>query len=211
MLPGKADIRGPGGRWAPGGGDGPSEGGASLDQERRIAAVEARLGALETTLSTLFAKNVGLVADTAGGLEEQASATLWFDAAFEHPAFYANEVRGDGLNYHWMGRDDTAVLTLPITRRRPRRVDVYIAISINEKTLNAFQVSCDGRTPASYDETKRVDGMIVKSATFDAVGGPAGAAYSDVKLSIGAKVDLTPQGDARTLAVGLNRIVVTEL
>ena len=77
--------------------------------------------------------------------------------------------------------------------------------------MNAFQVSCDGRTPASYDETKRVDGMIVKSATFDAVGGPAGAAYSDVKLSIGAKVDLTPQGDARTLAVGLHKIVVTEL
>ena len=182
-----------------------------MDSERRIASVEARLGALESTLSTLFAKNVSLVADPPGAVEEQSSATLWFDAGFEHPAFYSNEVRGDGLNYHWMGREDTAVLTLPVTRRRPRRVDVHIAIWINEKTLNAFTIACDGRAPASYDETKREGGMIVKSATFDALSGPAGGAYSNVKLQLGAKVDLTPQGDARTLAVGLHKIVVTEL
>ncbi|WP_226583518.1 hypothetical protein [Acuticoccus sediminis] len=181
-----------------------------LDSERRIGAVEQRLGALESTLSTLFAKNIGLVAQEPGAVAEQTSATLWLDAGFEHPAFYSHEVRGDGLGYHWMGREDGAVLTLPVTRRHPRRVEVYIAIFINEKTLNSFTISCDGRAPASYDEVKR-DGMIVKSATYDAVSGPAGSAYTDVKLSIGAKVDLTPQGDSRTLAVGLHKIVVTEL
>ena len=53
--------------------------------------------------------------------------------------------------------------------------------------------------------------MTTYEGTFDAVPGSAGAALTDVKLSIGAKVDLTPQGDPRTLAVGIHKIVVTAL
>ena len=182
-----------------------------MDQERRLAAVEQRLGALETTLSTLFAKNVSLKADGSAPVEEQTSATLWLDAGFEDPAFYGYETRPDGLGYRWLGAKSEAVVTVPVTRRRPRRIDVFIAIHINEKTLKALTIACDGRAAASYDETKRPDGVIVKSATFDGISGPAGAAYTDVKLTAGAKVDLTPQGDTRTLAVGINKLVVTEL
>lgn len=182
-----------------------------MDSERRVASLEQRLSALETTLSTLFAKNVALGAEVDGAAREQSSATLWFDMAFEHPAFYTHEIRNDGVSYHWMGRKDAAVLTLPVARGRPRRVDVYIAIYINEKTLGGLTIGCDGRAAASYDETRHVDGMLVKSATFDGVTGPGAAAFTDVKLAIDTKVDLTPQGDARTLAVGVNRIVVTEL
>ncbi|WP_139312822.1 hypothetical protein [Acuticoccus yangtzensis] len=184
-----------------------------MDSERRLSAVEERLGALETTLSTLYAKNVALVPDLVPDhpVAEQASATLWLDMGFDHPAFYTYEARGDGLGYHWIGRENSATFTLPVTRRQPRRVDVYVVISINDKTLNGLTISCDGRTPASYDQTKCPDGTIRKSATFDAVPGSAGAALTDVKLSIGAKVDLTPQGDPRTLAVGIHKIVVTAL
>ena len=182
-----------------------------MDFERRVASLEQRLGALETTLSTLFAKNVALGGEADGAVREQSSATLWFDTAFEHPAFYTHEIRTDGVSYHWMGRKDSAVLTLPVARSRPRRGDVYIAIYINEKTLEGFSIGCDGRAAASYDETRHVEGMLVKSATFDAVTGPGSGALTDVRLAIETKVDLTPQGDARTLAVGLNRIVVTEL
>lgn len=182
-----------------------------MDSQRQIAVVEERLAALESAISTLFAKNVGLVAERPEVLDERASVTIWLDARFDHPAFYAQELRPDGVSFRWMGQGDEAELTVPISRRRPRRVDVFIPIFINDEALRDFTIACDGRRATGYEERGLPEGILVKSATFDAAGGDQRATDTRLTLSIGTKVDLTPQGDPRTLAVALNRIVVTEL
>lgn len=185
-----------------------------MTEDRKAALLEQRIVALETAVSTLFGKNLELVEPKRPRFadRQKESATILVDAGFEHPAFYFHEARpGDGLPFRWFGNLEEATLTLPLPRSRPRRVEVHIAIPLNEAHVDGLAILCDGKEALTDEVTTLADGTVVKSAAFDAAAPGDQRSSTDVTLIARKRFDASAQGDPRMLGVGVHKIVVTEL
>lgn len=137
-------------------------------------------------------------------------AEILFGRDFAHPAFYGLEVLEDGRTLRWMGQEDTAALTLAVPVRTPLAVETEIVHAINDETLAGFSVTLAGAAPAETEVTRNAAGTLVHTARFAPFEGDGGAAERTVSLELKAAhtMDLTGQGDPRTLAVALRKIVV---
>lgn len=127
------------------------------------------------------------------------------------PAFYVPERWPNGMALRWMGQEDEAAIPLTVPTGRPLRIDVEILHAINDETLNGFLIGLDGAFASDHETVRNAEDAIVRSALFPALD-PAEGGYRTATLNFRAthKVDLSAQGDARTLAVAVRKIVIAE-
>ena len=94
--------------------------------------------------------------------------------------------------------------------RTPLVVETEIVHAINDETLAGFSVALAGTAPAETETTRNAAGTLVHVARFAPLAAEGGASERPVTLAlkVAHKVDLTGQGDPRTLAVALRKIVV---
>lgn len=135
--------------------------------------------------------------------------TITFDESFEHPAFYFMERRGaERTPFRWMGRESEAHLPLPdsLAGAQTLLVEAHLVHYVNRKVLDGFRIGLDGSYADRYDVRKVGDAKVVKSALLQTPG----STDAPLQLSLRANdtVDLSEHGDARTLSVALQMIVV---
>ncbi|WP_226581715.1 hypothetical protein [Acuticoccus sediminis] len=174
----------------------------------RLAEAEAQNALLLEQIALLQEAVGASIFDTAT-LQHQ---TIYADDGLTHPAFYPPERRpSDGLSLRWIGNANDAVLPTDISRTRPIRVDVQLAVVINAAALDGFSVTCDGLPAVKVERTRMDDGSILHSSTFDAPASPDPLALVRIGLHIASKVDLTARGDPRFVAVAIHKIDVWQL
>lgn len=136
-----------------------------------------------------------------------------FDERVNSPAFYGVERRPvDNLVFRWMGRAETAELPVRLPPGRRVRVSAHLPIFINDAALAGFTFGINGDFAADYEMERTPGGMVVKRAVFTVPGTPDGPlAPGRIDLAAGSRTDLSEQGDARLLAVGLHSLEIEEL
>lgn len=138
-------------------------------------------------------------------------AEIPLGADFSSPAFYGLERWPDGTILRWMGQEDEAAIPLRVPTGRPLRVGVAIMHAISDATLEGFAIGLDGTFAESHETVRHADGTIMRSAVFAPLDPEAGAEReATLHFRAAHKVDLTDQGDARTLAVAVRKIVIAE-
>lgn len=135
---------------------------------------------------------------------------LWFDEAFEHPAFYYPERHKRGPMFRWMGLREEAAVRLRVMRGRPLRVCAHIEVSVSDATLEGLRIGLDGTYADDYEISRLPGGRILKTARFDPLEG-SGEGEAELGLRLLERVDMKPHGDPRTLGVALSKIVVAEV
>ena len=97
-----------------------------------------------------------------------------------------------------------------LDRSVPLVVEAEIVHAISDETLAGFSMTLDGTAPGETGTTRNAAGVLVAHAAFAPLEAADGAAERAVTLGLGIahKVDLSGQGDPRTLAVALRKIVV---
>ncbi len=188
---------------------------ARTASDDELAAVHARLAEAEGQ-NALLLEQIALLQEAVGAsIFDGATAqhqTIYADEGLTHPAFYPPERRpSDGLSLRWIGNEDDAILPTDISRTRPLRVDVQIAVSADAAALDGFSVTCDGIAPIAVTRTRTDDGSWLHSSTFAPPQNPDPLALVRLGLHIASKVDLTDKGDPRSLAVGIHKIEIWQL
>ncbi|ORE95830.1 hypothetical protein ATO13_03190 [Stappia sp. 22II-S9-Z10] len=179
------------------------------------AALAHRLAEAEAQIALLVEQIVPLQEAVGAAIFDSATLqhqTIYAEDGLTHPAFYPPERRpADGRPLRWIGREDDAVVATDISRTRPVRVDVEIAVTISQAALKGFSVSVDGKAPLSVEVVRLDDGSWRQSSTFAPPAAPDPLALTRVGLHIAAKTDLTSRGDPRALAVGIHKIDVWQI
>jgi len=127
----------------------------------------------------------------------------------DSPAFYGAERWPNGMIVRWLGREDEAAIPLTVPAGEPLRVSMEILHAISEETLNGLAIGLDGTFAEELVTERNAAGAIVRSAVFAPLP-PTEGRLRRTMLNVRAvhKVDLSAQGDARTLAVAVRKIVI---
>lgn len=132
---------------------------------------------------------------------------------FQHPAFHPPERRpGEDLAYRWFGAERDAEFRIAPPPGRAIRVEVEIVQAISEEALADFRIGLEDRVASDYEIAVAPDGVITKAAELRVPGAP-GEPVADLRLrlSAGARRDMTSDGDPRHLAVAIRRLVMREV
>lgn len=182
-----------------------------MNSTNRIAALEARVSALEEALTETLSKNAPiLMSDFDEAFSERKKTTIFVDENFISPAFYwLEQLPPDGTTFRWLGKEQQAHMSVSFSRERPIRVTAHLAVYAGDQALEHFRIGCDGQFAKEYV----IEKVGQRGATVSAIFPQLPRADSVTQLSLRAdwRKDLTDRGDPRTLAVGLNKLVVEQI
>jgi hypothetical protein len=184
---------------------------AGADAPARLAAAlavrEAEVERLAADLARLEAE---ARANLAGADRPRRHEIDIPGATVLHRAFYDAERPGD-RPFRWFGREVEARIATTLERRRPARVEVTVEMAISRAALDDFRIGLDGIAATAGTVAPLDRGRVLLTAVVP--GDPAAPplARRELVLTAPTRVDMSPKGDRRTLAVAISRIVVEEI